>query len=105
MGKIHNIDWSKSHNGIMLCNFERTKELMPEVTPILDELIANGLELPEDEYLVDVKIHMLMPNQYPCIPNWHFDFMPRDENGERVPSKASDLKMYAWTSGTPLTEF
>lgn len=25
----------------------------------------------------DVKIHMLMPNQYPCIPNWHFDNVPR----------------------------
>lgn len=101
----YNIDWSKSHNGIMLCSFDKTKELMPEVSPILDDLINSGLELPIDEYLVDVKIHMLMPNQWPCIPNWHHDFMPRDDDGKRLPSKASPKKMYAWISGTPLTEF
>jgi hypothetical protein len=98
----HNIDWSKSHNGLMLCSFEQAKELMPEVYPILDELLPE-LELPVEDYVVDVKIHMLMPNQYPCIPNWHFDFMPRNDEGERIPSKTSPLKMYMWLSGTPLT--
>lgn len=98
----HNIDWSKSHNGLMLCSFEKAYELMPEVKPILDELIPS-LELNVEDYVVDVKIHMLMPNQFPCIPNWHFDFMPRDENGDRIPSKASPLKMFMWLSGSPLT--
>lgn len=98
----HNIDWNKSHNGLMLCTFKQAQELMPEVSPILEELIPS-LELGIDEYVVDVKIHMLMPNQFPCIPNWHFDFMPRDKNGDRVPSKVSPLKMYMWLSGHPLT--
>lgn len=103
---IHNIDWSKSHNGVMLCSFDRTKELMPEVTPILDELLnSDMLELNPSQYSVDVKIHMLMPGTYPCIPNWHRDFMPRDENGERCPGRASDLSMYMWLSGPPLTEY
>lgn len=99
---MHDIDWSKSHNGIMLCTFEQTKELMPEVTPILEELEPQ-LELPVEDYLVDVKIHMLMPKQFPCIPNWHFDFMPRDSEGNRTPSQASETKMYMWLSGSPLT--
>jgi len=100
------IDWSKSPNGVMLCSFEKAMDLMPECTPVLLELLDSGLlELPAEEYAVDVKVHMLMPNQYPCIPNWHFDFMPRNEEGKRVPAKASPLKMYEWVSGTPFTEF
>ncbi|AUR92236.1 hypothetical protein NVP1170O_123 [Vibrio phage 1.170.O._10N.261.52.C3] len=100
----HNIDWSKSHCGVMLCSYEQTVELMPEVQPILDELTSD-LEFNWEDYVVDVKVHMLMPNQFPAIPNWHLDFMPRDENGERTPEKATGEKMYMWLSGLPLTEY
>lgn len=90
----------------MLCSFERTVELMPEVEPILDDLIQGGmLELPVEDYAVDVKIHMLMPKQFPCIPNWHRDFVPRDAEGKRLPGKLLEEKMYTWLSGTPLTEY
>lgn len=102
----HDVDWSKSHNGVMLCSFDRTKELMPEVAPILDELLdSDMLELNPSQYAVDVKIHMLMPNTYPCIPNWHRDFMPRNSDNKRVPAKPSDLSMFMWLSGPPLTEY
>lgn len=102
----HEIDWSKSPNGVMLCTFEKAIELMPECKPVLDELLSsNMLEFDPSRYVVDVKVHMLMPNQYPCIPNWHYDFMPRDEAGNRVPGKSSELKMYEWISGPPFTEF
>lgn len=101
---VHEIDWTKSHCGVMLCSFQRTIELMPEVEPILKELLPQ-LENPSEEYLVDVKVHMLMPNQIPAIPNWHYDFMPRDAEGNRIPSKASEEKMYMWLSGFPLTEY
>ena len=97
-------DWSKSHNGVMLCTFKQTEELMPEVMHILDELKPT-LEAPEEDYLVDVKIHMLMPDQIPCIPNWHYDFLARDCKGERIKSKTSDKKMYMWLSSAPLTEY
>lgn len=103
---IDTIDWSKSHCGVMLCDVFDTKIMMPEVEPILRELHESGLlEGDWSEYLIDIKVHMLMPNMYPCIPNWHYDFMPRDENGERVPAQASDKKMYMWISGAPLTEY
>lgn len=79
---------------------------MPEVAPILDELVESGmLEEPEENYVVDVKIHMLMPNQYPCIPNWHKDFTPRDSEGKRIKAELTNRKMYMWLSGNPLTEY
>ncbi len=96
----HDIDWSKSHNGVMLCTLEQTKELMPEVMPLLNEL---ELEESWEHYLIDVKVHMLMPQQYPCIPNWHFDFLPRDSYGERTEGAKSERKMYMWLSAAPLT--
>lgn len=102
----HEIDWSLSHNGVMLCSFEKTIEMMPEVEPILQELTDSGtLEFDVSEYSVDVKIHMLMPKQWPCIPNWHRDFVPRDIDLNRKFDKISGEKMYAWSSGAPGTEF
>lgn len=101
----HDIDWSKSHCGVMLCTFEETVKLMPEVAPILDELIPT-LQFDKSEYLVDVKVHMLMPGEWPCIPNWHCDFVPRDINMKRLPDQITpDNKMYLWISGAPFTEF
>jgi len=94
------IDWSKSHNGLMLCTLEQASKLMPEVLPILAKLSP---EMHWDEYYIDVKIHMLMPGQFPCIPNWHFDFLPRDADGERSSNERSDKKMYMWLSAAPLT--
>lgn len=89
----------------MLCSFEKTIELMPEVKPILEELMPKLQYKPED-YLVDVKVHMLMPGEWPCIPNWHCDFVPRDENLKRLPEKITPHnKMYLWISGAPFTEF
>jgi len=100
----HDIDWSKSHNGVMLCDFHETIRLMPEVKLILHE-VGPILEMNWQDYLIDVKIHMLMPDQYPCIPNWHNDFLPRNSEGEREKGKQSDKKMYMWISGDPLTEY
>ena len=97
-------DWSKSHNGIMLCTFEQTREFMPEAMPMLEELIPH-LEHDADEYVVDVKVHMLMPGEYPCIPNWHRDFVPRDKDRKKIPSQITGDKMYLWVSGAPYTEF
>lgn len=96
------IDWSKQNCGVMLCTFDKTVEYMPDVEGLLNELKPT-LDLPEDEYLVDVKVHMLMPKQFPCIPNWHRDFLPRDENLKRNPRGVTGEKMYMWISGEPLT--
>ena len=97
-------DWSKSHNGVMLCTISQTVELMPEVAPMLDSIIPH-LEHDKEDYMVDVKVHMLMPNQYPCIPNWHRDFVPRDKDNKQLPQDISGDKMYIWISGGPYTEY
>lgn len=98
------MDWSKSHNGIMLCTHEQTREYMPEVMPMFDELIPH-LEHDINDYVIDVKVHMLMPGEYPCIPNWHLDFVPRDESRKKLPHLITGDKMYLWVSGAPYTEF
>ncbi len=97
-------DWSKSHCGVMACSFYQTFKFMPEVSPILDMLLPH-LETPFTEYVVDVKVAMLMPNQWACIPNWHKDFVPRDENNIEQESLITGEKIYLWVSGPPLTEF
>lgn len=36
-----------------------------------------------DKYVVDSRVHMLMPRWYPCIPGWHHDDAPRSlSNGQ-----------------------
>lgn len=98
------IDWSKSHNGVMLCGFNHAVELMPEIEHILESIIPH-LQHSVSFYVVDVKVHMLMPEQYPCIPNWHCDFVPRDKNLVQDRSKITGDEMYVWISGAPFTEY
>lgn len=95
------IDWSMQHNGVHQASHEQLFELMPD----LREMIL--MTFPEDvwDFIWDVKVHMLMPNQYPCIPNWHFDNVPRVNNKQDFDLINPDLPMYLWLSGAPLTEF
>ena len=76
---------------------------MPEVAWILNDLRHYDSWFWEDK-LIDVKVHMLMPGQFPCIPNWHCDFRAR-EKGARVEDDPSALPMFMWLSGPPLTEY
>lgn len=77
---------------------------MPELTPIICELPQEVKASPK--WTVDVKVHMLMPGMWPCIPNWHFDNVPRDRNNVQDFSKRVEgAFMWLWLSGNPLTEF
>lgn len=67
---------------------------------ILESFPANP-----NRYTFDIKVHMLMPGQYPCIPNWHFDMVPRDALNEIQLDKRKDTPMYLWLSNGPYTEF
>lgn len=76
----------------------------------IDEYLRNILDTcpvwKPDMYCVDVKIHMLMPNQFPCIPNWHYDMVPRDSEGKQDFSKVRGQdKMFLWLSNPPYTQF
>ncbi len=107
MIEFEKILWNKEHCGVILCEYEKVKILMPTVVPIIDDLVAGGaLEKSIDQYLIDVKVHMLMPEQYPCIPDWHCDFVPRNNvTRKEEPWRITGEKMYLWVSGEPRTEF
>lgn len=94
------IDWSKQHCGVHQASFEDTLLLMPDVVPILETFPENT-----KDFVWDIKVHMLMPGQYPCIPNWHYDNVPRVNNIQDFNLVRTDLPMYEWLSGPPLTEF
>jgi hypothetical protein len=38
--------------------------------------------IPNSEIIIDSRVHMLMPNWYPCIPGMHHDDVPRDTTGQ-----------------------
>jgi len=90
------IDWSKQHCGIHRGTIGHVCEHMPDVF----DMIANTFPMQEKlfQFTWDVKVHMLMPDQYPCIPNWHYDNIPRDQDGKQDWSLIKDLPMYLWVS-------
>jgi hypothetical protein len=62
--------------------------------------------LPEPSYTIDIKVHMLMPGQFPCIPGWHLDLVPRGSDGKQMMDRIdASQKMYLLVSGPPITEF
>lgn len=88
----------RQHCGLFHCPLESASALMPVFDPVFKACPIKGI--------IDVRVSMLMPGQYPCIPNWHYDFVPRDSDGtllmdERDPSQV----MYFLISGPPVTEF
>lgn len=97
---MKNIDWKKQHCGVHQASFEQMIEIMPDLECIKETF-------PEDvnDFSWDVKVHMLMPSQYPCIPNWHYDNVPRVNNEQDFDLVRTDRPMYLWISNEPLTEF
>ncbi len=98
---MNDIKWEKQHCGVHQASFEQLKESMPDVA----RLILSDFPECVNDFTWDVKVHMLMPNQFPCIPNWHFDNIPRVNNLQDFSKVRTDLPMYLYISGEPLTEF
>lgn len=88
--------------GLFRCPLNEAEAVLPE----LAELYKSTPVTDPENWELDLKIHMLMKDQYPCIPNWHCDNVPR-ENGklryDLIDPNAPD--MYLWVSDSPLTEF
>ena len=98
---MKNIDWTKQHCGLRKATYNQVIDLMPDLKDLIDTFPENPVN-----FYWDIKVHMLMPNQYPCIPNWHFDNVPRNEEGKQDWNKVDNTKpMYLWVSNSPLTEF
>ncbi len=98
---MSDIDWSKQHCGVHRATIYALHEHMPEVY----EMVCNTFPGSASEFTWDVKVHMLMPGQFPCIPNWHYDNVPRVNNVQDFGLARPDLKMWLWVSGEPLTQF
>jgi hypothetical protein len=80
-------------------------ERQPEPAPIHNAFIrATGID---DDWIIDSRLHMLMPGHYPCIPGWHLDDIPRTQSGQpdlHDPGVGSELKL-ACFGVTAFTEF
>lgn len=98
---MNEINWSKQHCGVHQASFDQLVALMPDLEFMITDTFP---DLPT-EYVWDVKVHMLMPGQFPCIPNWHYDNVPRVNNKQDFDLVTPDKPMYLWLSGGPLTEF
>lgn len=90
----------KMHCGVHQAPYEELLKLMPELKGALKTF-------PDNPYLFtwDVKVHMLMPNQYPCMPNWHYDNVPREDGIQKFNKMKTNKPMYMWLSNGPLTQF
>ena len=97
---MKNIDWTNQHCGVHQASFKQLIELMPDLECINESFPENV-----NDFTWDVKVHMLMPNQFPCIPNWHFDNVPRLNNKQDFDAVSLDKHMYLWISNAPFTEF
>lgn len=89
--------------GLHRANLTDAYELMPELAALF---ATAPVDCPE-EWEVDVKIHMLMQGQYPCIPNWHCDNVKRDESGKLEYGfvDSDSPPMLLWVSNAPVTLF
>lgn len=90
------------HCGLFRAPLHLAAGLMPEMR----ELIESAPVPDPASYELDIKVHMLMPGQFPCIPNWHTDMVPRDETGLRFDMiDPWTPAMLLWISDGPETEF
>ena len=94
------VNWSQQHCGVRKAPISTVKELMPDLIPLLETF-------PEDPaaFTWDVKVHLLMPMQFPCIPNWHHDCVPTVDGVPQLDLAKPDLPIYLWVSGLPVPEF
>lgn len=91
------------HCGIIAGTREEVQAHMPDMVSVLKTAPCWN----DPSYRYDIKVHMLMPGQWPCIPGWHKDFVPRDDDKTMRPDLIPDDPpiMFLWVSGEPLTQF
>ena len=100
--KFDEDDLSKMSCGLFRMNLQEAIDTQPYYADLLK---SAPVAFPED-YEVDIKVHMLMPDQYPCIPNWHCDNIPRAGGLLQYSEVHKDTPMMLlWLSDNPTTEF
>ena len=105
---------STGHCGLFRAPLHLAAGLMPSMAELL--ATAPILKQHQKDWEVDIKVHMLMKDQYPCIPNWHCDNVPRPDgktdfsiigstDGEFNFATGECTPMFLWVSDEPTTEF
>ena len=107
-GILDNVNLSDQYCGLFRCPLAEAYKLLPDLSDLFND--ANGMLINEGhnpyEWEMDLKIHMLMKDQYPCIPNWHCDNVPRVEGKTKYNAIKEDTPpMYLWLSDNPTIEF
>lgn len=87
--------------GLISCPLPQASEALPELRRLYESAPVDD----PSEWIIDVKIHMLMPENYPCIPNWHCDFVPRVGGATAYDAANADPLLWLWISGQPETEY
>lgn len=98
---MNDIDWSKQHCGVHQAPIAEVFRLMPDLEHMIIKTFPDDLE----SFTWDIKVHMLLPRQYPCMPGWHCDNVPREDGIQRFDLIRPELPMYIWISGGPQTQF
>lgn len=105
---LEGINLGDQYCGLFRCPLNEAPFIMPDLDKFFTDackmLLIEGHDPAEWE--LDLKIHMLMENQYPCIPNWHCDNVPRVDGKTNYDQVKNDAKpMYLWLSSSPTTQF
>src|SRR5574342_1166564 len=95
------VDWSAQHCGVHQAPWSAVISQMFDVATLITHSFPDRFT----DFTWDVKVHMLMPGQYPCIPHWHRDFVPRRYGIQQFHECQPDKPIYMWLSGPPLTQF
>lgn len=105
---ISNINLSDQYCGLFRCPLEKAYDLLPDLNQLFTDAMMMLAQEGHDytEWEMDLKIHMLMKDQYPCIPNWHCDNVPRVRGKTRYDLIDDSVSpMYLLLSDSPTTEF
>lgn len=69
----------------------------PITKAFLDSLYPEFLNHPD--FILDTRVHMLMPGWFPCIPGYHHDDVPRNNTNGQPNYDNVDIK---FNGGNPL---
>lgn len=64
------------------CDLSYAKQIGGPITKEFIAIFQKETSINDKDAVIDTRVHMLMPNWYPCIPGYHHDDVPRPNNGQ-----------------------
>lgn len=75
-------DQVKNEPMLFNCNGHFALEKGGQITRNFVEAFYSETGRDLHDIVIDTRVHMLMPNWFPCIPGFHHDDVPRSKNGQ-----------------------